>query len=142
MSSAPPLVVYPGWEESFRERKMAAVAHRIKHQREIFEHKECTEYEAMLYVSSASLVAPPDYNWVQIYLWLFQHYRPDVAEANDLKPDRPELNVNQREDLTRLRQWIFRRQVEHMRGKMKGEQPQTKPAAEKAEIEVVQERML
>jgi hypothetical protein len=52
-------------------------------------------------------------------MWLFNRWNPELAQQNDLKPDRPELNVNQQEDLARLRQWIFRQQVAHMKAKRK-----------------------
>jgi hypothetical protein len=42
---------------------------------------------------------------------------PEAAQQNDLKPDRPELNVNQKEDLTRLRRWIFNQQTAHLKAK-------------------------
>ncbi|MBI4339661.1 MAG: hypothetical protein HY680_06875, partial [Chloroflexi bacterium] len=69
------------------------------------------------------------------------------AEANDLKPDRPELTAQQREKLTGLRRWVFRRQMEHMKHETKGQQHETKPAQDetkakvKAKVEVIQERM-
>lgn len=139
-----PLIVFPGWEDSFKDHKMEAIAHRMAHQQEVFDRQECTEYEAMLYVSSASLVAPPEHDWVQVYLWLFQRYKPEFAEANDLKPDRAELNAQQREKLTGLRRWVFRRQMEHMKAKNKDEKPPPKATPEKSKadnVKVVQERM-
>jgi len=134
-----PMILYPGWDESFKDRWTQVLLHRLGHHQEIFAEEMCTEYEAMLYVSSATLVAPPEHDWVQVYLWLFQRWKPEVAEANDLKPDRAELNAQQEEKLVGLRRWVFRQQMERLRQKAKGEQaPAT---AEITKVEVVQERM-
>ena len=80
-----PLMICPGWEDTFRDRWLEVTAQRVKHQSEIFAQGMCTEYEAMLYVSSATLVAPPEHDWVQVYLWLFQRWKPEAAEQNDIK---------------------------------------------------------
>lgn len=136
-----PLVLYPGWEDSFKDKWLEVTAHRMKHQAEIFEEQVCTELEAMLYISSATLVAPPSHDWFQIYMWLFHRWKPEMAEQMDLKPDHPELDMNQKEDLARLRSWIFRKQQEHLRQKMKGEKVLAKPTAEESKVEVLQAKM-
>jgi hypothetical protein len=105
------------WEAN--DNKTTAKLQCLVHHREIFATEQCTEFEAMLYISTSTLAHPPSHDWVQIYLWLFNRWNPEAAQQNDLKPDRPELNVNQREDLARLRRWIFRQQMEHLKAKRK-----------------------
>ena len=116
-----PYMFYPPWDDfwTYQDRKNDALMQRLAHGQEIWDTKECTEYEAMIYISSATLVHPPSHDWFQIYMWLFNRWNPELAKEQDLQPDRPELNVNQREDLARLRQWIFTRQMEHMKAKRK-----------------------
>ena len=48
-------------------------------------------------------------------------------------PDRPELNANQQEDLVRLRRWIFKQQMAHIKRKTRGE-PAPPPAQEEPEL--------
>ncbi|MDP2949039.1 MAG: hypothetical protein Q8P22_05835, partial [Chloroflexota bacterium] len=87
-------------------------------------------------------VAPPRHDWFQIYMWLFQRYKPDVAETNDLKPDRADLNAQQQELLTGLRRWVFKRQMEHLKQRRKGEhEPAATAAAKPAEPEIVQAKL-
>lgn len=136
-----PRVAWPGYEDDFKDKWMEITAQRVKHQKEVFQQEQCTEFEAMLYLSTATLAAPPTHDWGQIYFWLFQRYQPEIAEANDIGPDRPDLNAQQQEKLTGLRRWVFRRQMEHLKGKTKGKQSPTKPAAGKSDVEVIQERM-
>jgi hypothetical protein len=59
------------------------------------------------------------HDWPHIYFYLFTRAMPDHGKVigNEVK----ELNVNQREDLARLRQWIFRQQMAHMKAKLKAE---------------------
>ena len=116
-----PYMFYPPWDNvwELNHNKDTAKLERLVHAREIFEAKQCTEFEAMLYISTATLAHPPSHDWFQIYMWLFNRWNPELAKEQDLLPDRPELNVNQQEDLTRLRSWIFRQQMNHMKAKRK-----------------------
>jgi hypothetical protein len=114
-----PYMFYPPWNDVWgaNDNKVTAKFQRLMHSQEIFETQMCTEYEAMVYVSTATLAHPPSHDWFTIYMWLFNRWNPELAKENDLLPDRPELNINQREDLARLRRWIYGQQMEHMKAK-------------------------
>ena len=114
-----PYMFYPPWDTVWdaNDNKTTAKLHRLIHALEIFDTEQCTEFEAMLYISTATQVAPPSHDWFNIYMWLFNRWNPELAQQNDLIPDRPELNVNQQEDLARLRRWIFSQQLAHLRAK-------------------------
>ena len=116
-----PYMFYPPWEDVWHanDNKTTAKLHRLMHAKEIFETEQCTEFEAMLYISTVTLSHPPGHDWFNIYMWLFNRWKPELAKEQDLLPDRPELNVNQRDDLARLRQWIFSQQMKHMKAKRK-----------------------
>ena len=131
-----PYMFYPSWDSVWdaNDNKTTAKLQRLMHANEIFDTQQCTEFEAMLYISTATLAHPPGHDWFQIYMWLFNRWNPELAKENDLKPDRPELNINQQEDLARLRRWIFRQQMEHMRAKRKGAEKGT-PAPAPGEVE-------
>ena len=112
-----PYVGFPGWEDLLRNHKDRIIVERMKHHKEIFETQQCSEFEAMLYLSTASLAQPIGHDWAQIYLYLFNGVMPEVAKDLDVLPDRPELNENQKDDLLGLRRWIFKQQMAHMRAK-------------------------
>ena len=123
-----PYMFYPPWDDVWTpENKNRALIYRLAHAMEIFRTEQATEYETMLYISTATLAGPPSHDWFQIYMWLFSRWKPELAKELELLPGRPELNITQTEDLTQLRRWIFRSQMNHLKSKTKG--------ADRAEVE-------
>ena len=108
-----PVIIWPGYEDDFKDKWDQVLLYRLANARETFAQKECTEFEAMLYVSSASLVHPLSHEWAEIYFWLFRRWRPDAADANDIGGY--ELGFPEREELMRLRRWIFKGQMLHLK---------------------------
>jgi hypothetical protein len=108
-----PGITMPGYEDTFRIRNSDATLQRLAHHREIFENKECTEFEAMLYISTASLSHPIDRDWADIYFYLFRRWNPEMADQIKIEPR--ELAYPQEDHLHRLRSWIYRTQVNHLR---------------------------
>lgn len=133
-----PVIVWPGWEDSYRDRWPDVLMNRLAHGRQVFAERMCTEFEAMLFISSATLNAVPAHDWVQVYLWLFARWKPDVAEAEDIKPDRAELNAQQKEKLAELRAWVFKGQLQRLKEKGK---PSRETEAERKELEVTQPKL-
>ncbi len=113
-----PGITMPGYEDLSRLHKDDVTLQRLARHKEIFENQQCTELEAMLYISTASFVHPLDHDWIEIYMYLFKRWSPEKAKAADIEgPD--ELNRwPQQEDLAKLRRWIYRRQMHHLRAKM------------------------
>ena len=114
-----PFIGYPGWEEVVSRHKDRIILTRLGHGLEIAETQQATEFETMLYLSSASLAAPMDHDWAEIYFHLFHRCYPNQPAAEDI-PNR-ELRPDQVEDLTRMRRWLYRTQVNHMKAKEKGQ---------------------
>ena len=77
----------------------------------------CTEFEAMLYVSTASLAQPLTHNWVEIYMWLFRHW--NSQQVDEIEIDGHELDRGQVEHLNRLRRWIYPTQLNHLKAKQR-----------------------
>lgn len=127
-----PLIGFPGWvEDLLPQHKDEITLQRFLHHREIFEREEATDLEAMLYISTATLAAPPGHDWFEIYMWLFSRWKPDVAQEQDLKPSRPDLYPHQQEELIRLKRWLYRKQMEHLKAKLRTEgeaRPEERPA--------------
>ena len=113
-----PYITMPGYEDIWGDRgnKHDALLHRLALHREIFDNKECTEFEAMIYISTASLIHPLDRDWADIYFYLFHRWSPEKAKAAGIEP-LLELQYPQQDHLRRLRSWIYRTQVNHLRQK-------------------------
>ena len=135
-----PYLAFPGWEGIYEANanKERARAARMVHHQEIFETQQCSEFEAMLYISSATLAQPVSHDWANIYMHLFQRWDPEAAAKLQIEPDRPELNENQKDDLAGLRRWIFNQQIAHMRRRGRGAIPLGDVASNKVEPELVQ----
>ena len=69
-----PGVTMSGYEDTFTPHHADAKLQRLIHHKEIFEKGQCTEFEAMLYISTASLMHPLDWDWGDIYCYLFQRW--------------------------------------------------------------------
>ena len=129
-----PLIGFPGWaEDLLPQHKDDITLQRFIHHREIFEREEATDFEAMLYISTATLAAPPSHDWFEIYMWLFSRWKPDVAQEQDLIPSHPDLYPHQQEALTRLKRWLYRQQMEHLKAKLRKE-PQAPPKTESRHV--------
>ena len=125
-----PGIVMPGYEDTLKGRISDATLQRLLHHREIFDNQECTEFEAMLYVSTASLTHPISRDWADIYFYLFYRWNPEAAEAIKVEPR--ELDYSQQEDLRRLRSWIYRTQINHLRRRNGMGRPHQLQAEQKA----------
>ncbi|MBI4201189.1 MAG: hypothetical protein HY531_02740 [Chloroflexi bacterium] len=136
-----PYITWPGYEDIYRSNgnKDRALVQRLACHEEIHREKACTEFEAMLYISTATLVAPPSHAWYTIYMYLFNRCMPEQAEANGLDGIK-KLNGSDAEDLMRLRQWIYKKQVLHLKEKTTSAAPRELRRMEK-EVEVERPRL-
>lgn len=135
-----PYVTWPGYEDIYSKgNRDKALVYRLAQHEEIHREKACTEFEAMLYISTATLVAPPSHAWYSIYMWLFNKCMPEQAEANGLD-DVKELEGSYREELMGLRRWIYKTQMLHLKQKSKAAAPQEIQRVEK-EVEVERPRL-
>ena len=110
-----PMIGCPGWEDVVSTHKDRIILTRLLHGVEIAQSKQATELETMLYLSSASLTAPMQSHWVDIYLHLFHCCFGDQPAVDDL-PART-LTCDQVVDLARLRRWIYDTQVKHLKAR-------------------------
>ena len=133
-----PLIGYPGWEDVVSQHKDRVILMRLGHGLEIAETQQATEFETMLYLSSASLAAPMSHDWAEVYFHLFHRCFTNQPAAEDI-PNR-ELRGDQVEDLTRMRRWLYRTQVDQLKAKEKGQaEAQAQEAA--ADLEAQRPRL-
>jgi hypothetical protein len=76
---------------------------------------EATEFEAMLYIMSATLANPPSHTWYKIYTHLFQKYFPEQSATVFAGEPIEKVQDYEFQDLKRLQQWIFKKQMEHLK---------------------------
>ena len=110
-----PQIFHPPWDTLVEMHKQDVTLHRLINNKEILEKEMCSELEAMLYLSSASLEAPMRRDWMEIYFWLFNRWDAEKAKAAEIAM--PNLDSTQIESMDRLRRWIFRTQMNHIKSK-------------------------
>jgi len=119
-----PYMFYPPWDSVWEAsgNKEEAKLLRLGQAKEILEKEMCTEFEAMLYISSATLSHPMSHDWYVVYGWLFKRCKPehDIFDEHEI-PE--QLNkYPQQEDLDRLRRWIYRSQMNHLKTRLDTDQ--------------------
>lgn len=121
-----PFVGTPEWKDLLRdeELKFQAKLHRLANSLKIIQEEKATEYEALLYLHTASLTAPLKEEWVRIYKYLFKKFCPDKLPENIAKDFPDELNEYEQKLLDDLRKRIFKVQIKHLNEKRKQEQKQ------------------
>lgn len=112
-----PIIVSPGYEDSVTEEQ------KSKHQlealgniSEIFENKQSTDFSAMLYISNASLMGPLSEEQRHIYEFIFSQFYDFKALIGKDPPK--ELSETEALELKKLKEWIFKKQVEHLKSKV------------------------
>ena len=111
-----PIIVYPGgWGDSLPEwLKNAIVLERLtENMKETKgEQPTGTDAEACAYLNTASLSAPMDGDWSQIYLYVagktYTRWRKSEM-PDDIRVD--SLNNQQMADLNRLKEWLYQRRT-------------------------------
>jgi len=79
--------------------------------------EQATDFEAMIYLSTASLVHPLDTPWYNIYMYLFSKHYPESKQLGFNAPK--SLSTQEQTMLTQLKEWIFERQKEAVKAKLK-----------------------
>ncbi len=120
-----PILVMPGgWGDTLPDwLKGAITMERLMSNVEALKTGEMTgtDAEACAYLYTASLEAPMDHDWSQIYLYVagkvYERHRTKdsgVTMPADIKVT--ELDRNQQDDLAHLKAWIYDRRVKHRKG--------------------------
>jgi hypothetical protein len=111
-----PIIVYPGgWGDSLPEwLKNAITLERLTDNMKTAkgEQPTGTDAEACAYLNTASLSAPMDYDWSQIYLYVagktYSRWQKNKM-PDDIRVD--SLTKEQMADLNRLKEWLYRRRT-------------------------------
>lgn len=113
--TAPVIVMDPGWgvpEKLRGDIKIQRMIHLMESNHdENHDWEIATEYEAMVYLQNASLVAPTNDTWFDIYMYLVKKYFDKDKNLDFLEDAPDELDQYHRQQLNMFRRWIFDRQI-------------------------------
>jgi hypothetical protein len=142
---ADPIIAYPGgWGETIPEWvKNSITLERLVMNMKALKGEEPTgtDAEAMAYLYSASLTAPMDSDWTEIYLYLAgrvitQNRKTEIPP--DIKVE--SLNEYQQNELRSLKRWLYEARTRARRERDQAERRQQKEE-ETREKEIVQPPM-
>jgi len=102
-----PIVAYTGYEDIVTEEMKRKI--QVERLAEPFSETS-TDYEAMVYLHTASLALPLSREWYNIYTFLFSKYHPEKAKEIDVHTER--ISELEQHELTQLKKWIYRQQME------------------------------
>ena len=129
-----PILVFPGgWGDTLPEwLKETITLERLVMNMKALKGEEMTgtDAEACAYLYTASLTAPMDSDWTQIYLYI-----AGKVDSQWKKTEMPEdirvesLRDDQLRDLNRLKEWIYRQRVRIRLERDRAERRQQKEAA-------------
>jgi len=91
-----------------------------------------TDAEAACYLFTASLTAPMDHDWTEIYLYVAGGEMKDKM-PEDIKVE--SLTESQWRDLKQLKDWIYGQRLKHRKEKARGERRKVREEAEAKELE-------
>ena len=126
-----PIIVFPGgWGEDLPEwLKSAITLERLGMNIKALKGEEMTgtDAEACAYLYTASLTAPMDSDWTQIYLYVASktaayHKKTEVPE--DIRVE--SLTGEQVSDLNRLKEWLYRKRTDVRLERARAERRQKK----------------
>ena len=102
-----PIIVFDGFEDIVTAKIIIRV---MKERLSNLLSETATDYEAMIYLHTASLAAPLPEEWRNIYEYLFSKYHPE--EAKKIGVYRDKLNELEVRKLDDLKKWIYKRQTD------------------------------
>lgn len=117
-----PIVAHPMWSsvpDEFKDKaQIIRMIQLMKDPDSFLEYS--TDEEAMIYIMTASMVAPIGHNWKHIYECLVRKYmlgwqKKKIEELPDFLKDEINLDDYQKGLLKDLKRWIRKKQIEHVK---------------------------
>lgn len=109
-----PIIVFQGYEDFVSyELKSRVNIHRLLESKDILEEM-ATDYELLIYLTTISYETMLPHTWYKIYLNMFsKYYKIPIQFENKIVE---KIFDNEYEILKRLKRWIYKKQVNRMRG--------------------------
>jgi len=108
-----PIIGHPGWVSSITpEQKARIKIERLKQISQVKGQKieMATDYEAMIYLSTASLSAPLSRSGQRIYFHLFKKFYPEKSEF--IPEYEAKLDIQSKPELLRLKRWLYKKSTQ------------------------------
>jgi len=101
-----PIIAYTGWEDVVTDD----MKNRIQIERLANPLMEtATDYEAMVYLHTASLATPLSTEMTNIYSYLFSKYHGEQAKGIGVYTEK--ISETEQRELSNLKKWIYRKQI-------------------------------
>ena len=101
-----PIIAYTGWEDVVTDD----MKNRIQIERLANPLTEtATDYEAMVYLHTASLATPLSHEMENIYSFLFTKYHKEQAKGIGVYVE--QIDEQEQRELSRLKKWIYDKQM-------------------------------
>ena len=101
-----PIIAYTGWEDVVTDD----MKNRIQIERLANPLMEtATDYEAMVYLHTASLATPLSHEMVNVYSFLFSKYYAEQAKGIGVYTEK--ISETEQRELSNLKKWIYRKQI-------------------------------
>lgn len=101
-----PIIAYTGWEDVVTDDMKT----RIQMERLANPSREtATDFEAMVYLHTASLATPLSHEMQSIYSFLFTKYHKEQAKGIGVYTDR--ITETEQRELSKLKKWIYDKQI-------------------------------
>jgi len=101
-----PIIAYKGWEDIITEDMKT----RIQIERLANPSSDtATDYEAMIYLHTASLATPLSREMQNIYSFLFSKYHSEQAKEIGVYAEK--ITEQEQRELSRLKKWIYDKQI-------------------------------
>jgi hypothetical protein len=102
-----PIIAYTGWEDAVTDE----MKNRIQMERLANPLIEtATDYEAMIYLHTASLATPLSTEMTNIYSYLFSKYHSEQAKGIGVYAEK--ITEQEQRELLRLKKWIYQKQTD------------------------------
>ena len=101
-----PIIAYTGWEDVVTDD----MKNKIQMERLANPLMEtATDYEAMVYLHTASLATPLSREMTDVYSYLFSKFHTEQAKKIEVYTDK--ITETEERELSRLKKWIFQKQM-------------------------------
>lgn len=104
------IIGHRGWEKSItEEQKQRIQVERLKQvaQAKGSKIEMATDYECLVYLSTASLSMPLSSMWTRIYMYLFKKFYPDKSDF--IPEHEAQLHIQDEQELRNLKRWLWKK---------------------------------
>ena len=112
---AGPIITWPECEDTVTDEMKSKIKTerllQLAHEPDV---EMATDYETMVYISSATFVNVPSETWFKVYMHLFKKFYPNAEGFEEIQ-----LDSWQTSQLNDLKRWLWKKAQEHLKEKMK-----------------------